>query len=256
MDEISSSDDGYVERERILSASTSATPTLEPHIRSTSTSSMPSVSLTPFNSTGRHRLLPQTPGTYRRSSSPRFLPTPPPLLSGTVNTVSDCSLHKWNSEQRSITPSGRRLPQTPTLPNNSIPLITDKNNASVKRQYSTTISSNCDNNISANNRIGNIGDNEWPSPTITPRKFSELRKFSQNDHNTSKLFEHFTCNTLQRLSLNKQQQQRRQQQQRSGKYNQAQYSFDHSSGTSTSTNAFSRSSSLSPSVEQVYINHL
>uniref|UniRef100_A0A1I8ENA8 Uncharacterized protein n=1 Tax=Wuchereria bancrofti TaxID=6293 RepID=A0A1I8ENA8_WUCBA len=49
----------------------------------------------------------------------------------------------------------------------------------------------------------------------------------------------------------KQQQQQQQEGGEGGKFNQPQYSLDHSSGTSTSTNAYSQSSSLSPSVEQV-----
>uniref|UniRef100_A0A0R3RMQ5 Uncharacterized protein n=1 Tax=Elaeophora elaphi TaxID=1147741 RepID=A0A0R3RMQ5_9BILA len=192
MREVLSSDDGYSERNMLpdTSASTSTTPSFEPHGRSNSTSSMPSVSLIPFVVTGRHRLLPQTPtNSTRRSSTPRFLPTPPSLSSETVTTVSDCSLYNWNYEQRPAT-TGRRLPQTP-IHNDSIRSVTNKRNISVRQQYSITVNSNGDSNTDSGNVIGNICDNEWPSPTITERKFSELRKISQNDNN--QLFEYFTC---------------------------------------------------------------
>ncbi|CAG9537018.1 unnamed protein product [Cercopithifilaria johnstoni] len=250
-------DNGYMER--ILpgiSASTSTTPPLElPHGRSNSTSSMPSVPLTPFFSTGRHRLLPQTPENYiRRSSSPRFLPTPPSLSPRNVTTSSDCSLYKSNLEQLSVK-SGRRLPQTP-IHKDSTRLITAKKNASIKQSYSTTVNGDDGDNTDANDKIGNIGDNDWPSPTIVQRKFSEFQKASNSDSSAiSTLFEHFSCGTpsrsLQRLSFLNQQQNRLQQQQQGRKFNQPQYSPYHSSGTSISTNALSQSSLLSPSTEQV-----
>ncbi|EJW83304.1 hypothetical protein WUBG_05785 [Wuchereria bancrofti] len=245
------------------SLSTSNTPPLqsmlslfEPCGRSNSTSSMPSISVTSFvTSTGRHRLLPQTPDEHiRRSSSPRLLPTPPlsfqsvsPLLSlsskSTTTTASDLSVyHNWNLDQRSII-TGRP----------------------VKQQYSTTTTVNNDNNVNDDDNTDNIADNEWPLPTVIQRKFSELQKVSQNDCSNSSS-EHITYDTslrsLQRLSSLKQQQQQQQQKHKQqqqqqqeggegGKFNQPQYSLDHSSGTSTSTNAYSQSSSLSPSVEQV-----
>uniref|UniRef100_A0AAF5Q183 Uncharacterized protein n=1 Tax=Wuchereria bancrofti TaxID=6293 RepID=A0AAF5Q183_WUCBA len=263
------------------SLSTSNTPPLqsmlslfEPCGRSNSTSSMPSISVTSFvTSTGRHRLLPQTPDEHiRRSSSPRLLPTPPlsfqsvsPLLSlsskSTTTTASDLSVyHNWNLDQRSII-TGRRLPQTPI--HNDF-FIDKKNRAAVKQQYSTTTTVNNDNNVNDDDNTDNIADNEWPLPTVIQRKFSELQKVSQNDCSNSSS-EHITYDTslrsLQRLSSLKQQQQQQQQKHKQqqqqqqeggegGKFNQPQYSLDHSSGTSTSTNAYSQSSSLSPSVEQ------
>ncbi|EFO18408.2 hypothetical protein LOAG_10087 [Loa loa] len=278
MREISSSDNYYPEH--ILpgkSASTSTTSSLEPRARSISTSSMPSVSLTPFLSSSRHRLLPQIPTHHiRRSSSPRVLPIPPPLSSRSATTASAFSLQHWNFEQRPST-TGRRLPQTP-IPEDSARLLTNRKNAS-SRQCLTTVNDGSsgsgggdedDDNNDDNIVTGNTDDNEWPSPTIVQRKFSDLRKVSRNDNNSaSTLFEHITCDTslrsLQRLSLLKQQQQQQQHrhhhhyqqqqqqhlQQQGGNFDQQQYSLDHSSGTSTSTNAYSQSSSLSPSVEQV-----
>ncbi|KAL3999016.1 C2 domain family protein [Acanthocheilonema viteae] len=256
MREILSNDDGY--SERILpgtSSSKSTTPPLEPHGRSNSTISMPNAPLTPFISTGRHRLLPQTPAYHiRRSSSPRFLPTPPlppPLTSGTVTAVSDFSLYK-----RSTT-SGRRLPQIPIHKDSNRLIADQKTSTSIRQQYSTNANIDVDNNT---NTTGNIGDNEWPSPTILQRKFSELQKISQTDSNSiSKLFKNSSCGTslrsLQRLSFLKQQHQQHHhyhhQQQQDEKLNHPQYSLDHSSGTSISTNVFSQSSSLSPSVEQL-----
>lgn len=261
MREISPSDNDYPERKLSGTlASTSITSSFESHGRSNSTSSMPSVSLTPFISSGRHRLLPQIPTHIRRSSSPRFLPTIPPLSLETTSIQSNFSLPNWNLEQRSIT-TGRRLPQTP-IHTNFTRSIDDKNNATTRQQYSATVDENDDDNINSGNITGNIGDNEWPSPTIIQRKFSELRKIPPNDNNSSStLFEHITCGTsfrsLQRSSFLKQQQYRhsklqpQQQKQQRGKFSQPQYSLDQSSGTSTSTNAYSQSSSLSPSVEQV-----
>lgn len=256
MREIPSNDNGYPER--VLpstSTSISTTPPLErqsppsPHGRSNSASSIPNIS------TVRHRLLPQTPAYHtRRSSSPRFLPTPPPsLLSSTAATAaSNCSLH--NFEQRL---TGRRLPQTP-IRKLSTGLIAAINSASIRRYSNTANNDAVGSSTNSSNTTGKTGDNEWPSPTVVQRKFSELEKASQSDiYSASELFEHFTCGTplrpLQRLPFLKQQQQHRYQQQ-GGKFNQSKHSLNHSSSTSTTTNAFSRNSSVPPSVEQVEIN--
>ncbi|VDM92701.1 unnamed protein product [Litomosoides sigmodontis] len=221
-----------------------------PHDRSNSTSSMPNIS------TARHRLLPQTPARHlRRSSSPRFLPTPPPplLSSATASATSDCSLSNLE-QQRFI---ARRLPQTP-IRKLSTGLITAINKASLRQQYSNTASNDGDGSTNASSATGNIADNEWPSPTIVERKFSELRKISHGDINpASALLEHLTCGTplrsLQRLSfLNQQQQlQHRYQQRQGGQFNQSQHSLDHSSATSIN---LSQNSSVSPSVEQLFLN--
>uniref|UniRef100_A0A915PV80 Uncharacterized protein n=1 Tax=Setaria digitata TaxID=48799 RepID=A0A915PV80_9BILA len=225
--------------------------------RRNSISSMQAISLSPLITTNRHRLLPQIPSeNIRRSSSPRFLPTPPLSSSSsssstTVITKSDCFLHNWNSEQRQVT--GRRLPRTPT-DNDSRRLITDRKGILLRQQCSNTANDVTD-NIRDDCDTDNIRDNEWPSPTFLQRKFSELRTIPSTDISnaatTTTLFSHISRGTslrsLQLLSFHKQQQQ-------GSKFSQQQYSFDHSSGTPSSTNAHSQSSSLSPSVEQVLIN--
>ncbi|VDM94025.1 unnamed protein product [Onchocerca ochengi] len=266
MSELSSNDNDYMERILLgTSTSLSTTPSLESYSRRNSIASMPGSCLSTLIKTNRHRLLPQIPAYYlRRSSSPRILPTPPTLLSSTSTTVtSDLTLHNWNLERRPIT--GRRLPQIPQtaiVKTNSNRLITDKKNVSIRQQYSTTVNGDNVRNIGGTNNItgitGNINDNEWPSPTIVERKFSESQELHQSDNNHSSFRN--SLRSLQRLPFLKQQlnryyqpqpqQQQQNLQQERGKLNQSQYSLDHSNCASTSTNAHSQSSSLSPSVDQ------
>lgn len=198
--------------------------------------------------TAGRRRLPPTPVSGRRSSSPRFLPTPPPpSISSPEATLSVTSL-----ERR---PSGRRLPRPP---------VTDDNELEV-----------ASNNIPPSNHAATSTvtyDNEWPSPAVATRKYSELRKFSVSSagilptyfsrttspspqpmsqqmpqpltsqplvqHSTQSLTQPSPPQASQLLSRHR--------------IDQPRGSLDHSSiGTPSSANAQSQSSSLSPSIEQV-----
>lgn len=248
MQKISPSDDICPQRALPDSpGSSSRTIVSHSHSPSNSTSSMRSVSAIPFLPTGRHRLLPKIPmSRIRDPSSTRFFATPPPLSSESTVTASDSSLHYWNLDQRPTT-AGRRLPQTPPDKDYTQSVI-DQKNTSV-RKHSVIPKSGDSDNVDRRNVIDNVADNEWPSPTIAHRKFSELRKLPQNDGGSAPTFlGSITCGSslrsLQRLSILKQ----RHLLEEEGKQ---QYCLDYSSGASTSTSAHSQSSSLSHSTEQV-----
>lgn len=214
MDEISS--DGYPAP--ISTDASSPTFYLQPNDQSNSNIGI-SPLISPPLITGRHRRLPPTPRQrpVRRCSSPRFLPKPPAVLS--CDSLQPIS----NLERRPST--GRRLPQPPV--DKSVITAEIRDNSNDKTVASSTSK-----------------NNEWPSPTIIQRKFSDLRKDSSSGDATSTagLFGTATGSN----SAQKSPQQSSFQQQPK-----LRSPLEHSNGTSSSTNAQSQCSSQSPSIEQL-----
>ncbi|VDN41511.1 unnamed protein product [Gongylonema pulchrum] len=210
---------------------------------STTTTVAGAVSPPPPSSTGRHRRLPPTPEqrpSARRCSSPRFLPTPPSPAAAPLDFFglgSAAVLERRPS-------SGRRLPKPPNVAMNAASA------AAVTRYSSVESDANTARAVAANG---------WPSPIRAERKFSEVRRRNSLDVSGAAAEDVGDssvppCALFATANVVSSSQRRPQQQQpvtaRAAGFSQSRGSLDHSSGTPSSTNARSRSSSLSPSNEQ------
>lgn len=225
-------------------ASSSSTTFLEPtYRRSNSTTIAVSPPLT-----GRHRRLPPTPQhrfSARRCSSPRFLPAPP----SPAAAISPDFFHSVALSLERRPSSGRRLPKPPVTMTTSV--------AGVPKYCGAE-----GDGVGGGDVAASDVDNEWPSPTRSQRKFSDVRKGSlvaSRDGDgailPSMLFG-IASDTAGRSPQRIQQKQQQQPATTASRFNQSRGSLDRSSGTPSSTNAPSQSSSLSPSIEQVSLIYI